>query len=599
MVDGQLDWSGGVDSGKVKTIASATYPKGLGRNKLSWLQNATVRGGGITQRTGWQPLVQEAPWNGLFQGAFMHEPDFADPHILIAVGGIIYRVNVDTDNSVEDLSAAFGPGLTMPATETQFFFAEAPPYTIIQAGDLTTKPLFYEAETAPDGSMRRSNGFVAPGDPTNEIPPAGPMDFHANRLWYGFGQFYAAGDISGNKTTGTVGFGYRDSVLHVTENPIPSGGDAFIIPSGVGNIRALKHAYNLDTTLGQTPLFVMTRSTVFLSDPPLNRTLWSDADEAKNSPIQRVGLVKGGTYAERAVVPVNADIYFPSTPNGDIRSFSMSLRYFQMPGNIPISRNENRVVQFNDRSLLRFASGMEFNNRLWQTVLPVETPVGVGFQAVMPLDFDIVSSLDEREPPAWEGIYDVSAGPLVLQLLTGDFGGRERAFAVVWSERNGRIEIWECTLDNRFENGENRVTWIVEFPAYTWGDPLKAKQLTGGSIWIDKILGKVDLKLQYFVNEYPCPIDWFQWSECTAKDCRDEILATDCYPTDLVQYCESFMPDRDFPKPPIKCIGATKKPSNVGYQFRARLIIKGWCRIRGFLLYALPFLKGPYDNLKC
>ena len=100
IVDGQLDWSGGIDSGRVPTIVSDGFDTGLKRNQLAWLTNATVRNGGILQRTGWKPLVKNAKWPGLFQGAYMYEPPFADPYIIASIGGRIYQVRVDTDNSV-------------------------------------------------------------------------------------------------------------------------------------------------------------------------------------------------------------------------------------------------------------------------------------------------------------------------------------------------------------------------------------------------------------------------------------------------------------------------------------------------------------------
>lgn len=595
LVDGQYDWSGGVNSSKVKTIASASYSTGLARNQLAWLINGTVRGGGILQRTGWQPIVQGAPWHGIFQGAFMHQPDFADPHIIMSVGGRIYQVRVDTDNSVHDLSAAFGQ--TNPADEPQAFMTQAEQFTIIQAGDYLSsapnKPLFWESETP---LLRRSNGFIGIGNPNNEIPEAGPMDYHAQRLWYAFGRFYAAGDIVLG-AAGTATYDKRDSVLHVTENPIAKGGDAFIVPTSAGNIRALKHTSNLDTSLGQSPLFIFTRSTIYATDPPIDRTAWL-ASTNNNMPLQRVVLAKGGTYSDRSVVPVNGDMYYCSLPNGDIRSFLMALRYFQQPGNIPISSNENRVLAFNDRSMLRYSSGIEFDSRLWQTVLPVQTPLGVAFKAIMPLDFDIISSLEDRQPPAWEGLYE---GIPIFQLLVGDFGGRERAFGVVYSQQTGTIEIWEFTLADRFQNGDNRVEWQIEFPAYTWGDLNTLKELDTADIWIDKMLGTVDFKMEYRPDQFPCWLPWHAWSQCTAKDCEQDVEGPGClsYPQPVQQFCESFKPAMRLPKPKPTCIKASNQLSTEAYQFQLRLTIKGWCRIRGLLAYAMPRGRKAYQGLVC
>ena len=250
---------------------------------------------------------------------------------------------------------------------------------------------------------------------------------------------------------------------------------------------------------------------------------------------------------------------------------------------------------------MRFASGMQFDNRLWQTTLPVSTPVGAAFRAIIPLDFDIISSFEERLPPAWEGMYE---GVDVLQLLEGDFGGLQRAFAIVVSRLTGNIDIWEFTQYNRFDNAADldpdatRVTWVIEFPAYTWGNVNGLKRLTGGSLQIDKLFGTVEFILQYRPDQNPCWIDWHAWKQCSARDCSEDPDSINCpqYPTQ--PYCEEFEPDMEFPIPPVKCIRKTR-PSDEGYQFQARLIIKGWTRVRGFLLYAEPRWKGPYQNIIC
>src|SRR5439155_1379411 len=111
-------------------------------SQLAWLTNATVRGGGILQRTGWRPVVQGADWSGLYQGGLMYDVDFSTPHLILQIGGRIYRVRVDTDGSVQDLSAISGQ--TMPATLPKCYMAQGEMFDVIQAGDNVTKPLFYD-----------------------------------------------------------------------------------------------------------------------------------------------------------------------------------------------------------------------------------------------------------------------------------------------------------------------------------------------------------------------------------------------------------------------------------------------------------------------
>src|SRR6185295_9539309 len=95
VTDGTYDFSGGIDSGRVTTVQSPNNPNGLPRTMLAWLTNGSVRGGGITQRTGWQPLVNLLNAGELFQGGFLYEPAFANPYLVVSIGGRILKVLVE------------------------------------------------------------------------------------------------------------------------------------------------------------------------------------------------------------------------------------------------------------------------------------------------------------------------------------------------------------------------------------------------------------------------------------------------------------------------------------------------------------------------
>ena len=683
IVDGQLDWSGGIDSGRVPTMASEEFPTGLKRNQLAWLTNGEVRGGGVAQRTGWKPLVQNFKWPGIFQCAYMYEPPFANPYIVAMIGGRIYRIRVDTDNSVEDLSAVFG--LTMPPTEPLGFMVQGEEFLVIQSGDLVTLPLFWDgtilrrslgflgtaAGTTPDvftitikniddtrvgtifpaGSLFSTTGgdftldqdFTLPaigasavafirsayaGTPpvnmtvsftlhgivhtfnwqitaksttggastgvASELPAAGPMDYYMGRIWYAFGRQYCAGDIVGSQASGSPQYDFRDSILKTTENPTSLAGDAFIVPTMAGNIRALKHPALLDTSLGQGPLYIFTRRQIYTLNVPPTRAEWSTLTE----PLQRVAQIDFGTVSDRGVVAINGDLFYQSMDG--IRSLTLAVRFFDQWGNVPLSRPENRVLQFNDRALMRFASGINFDNRLWETVGPLQTPVGVVHQGIMPLDFDLLGSLGDRLPPAWEGIYE---GLYFLQLLEADFGGLQRAFSFIVSKITGNIDLWEFTTQDRWDsqvnNDGNRVTWYLETPAYTWGDPFMLKKLDGLELWFDKMLGKVNFMVEYKPDQEPCWIPWHAWERCAAKDCREDPEAFSCPSYPIQPYCESFEATANLPRPPVQCERPSARPSNQAYQFQIRLTIKGWCRLRGLRIYAAPMAQEPYKNLVC
>ena len=589
IVDGSLDFSGGVDSLKVTTIASSQNPNGLARNQLAWLDNAGTRDGGITQRTGWQPSGQMHDGSAIFQGGGFYEPDDGFPYLIYSVGGHVFMANPDFPNAPVDLSQAFG--LTNPADAPQAYFCQAEQFMIIQAGDNVTLPLFWDGTT-----LRRSLGItntaVAPGTPgVNEIPAGTAMDYYMGRLWYSQGRQFSAGDIV-NGPSGTVAYANRDSVLNVTENPLVIGGDGFTVPTNAGSIRALRHTATLNTALGQGQLYIFTAKAVYTQNVPISRADWIAADST-NQPQQNVVQIVNGAVGERSIVPVNGDLFYQSLEPG-IRSLFAAIRYYGQWGNVQISANIQRLLQFNDRALLHMGSGIYFNNLMLQTALPIQRPQGVVHQALAVLDFMPINSFGEQKSPVWQGMYE---GLDFLQLFVGNFGGRERAFGAVVSRTDGTINLWELTDYSKTENGDNRITWIIEFPAFTWGQEFNLKELVSAELWIDKLFGEVEFTMEWRPDGDPCWKLWQKWKACSARNSSEDAFNPISYP--LTPYRESFRATMTLPKPPQTCESITGRPAHVAYQFQPRLTIKGWCRVRGLLLHAEPKMRKLYESMVC
>jgi len=594
LADGSMDWSGGVDSIRSTTIQSPQTPNGLARNQLAWLDNATVRDGGISPRGGYSLVGQVHDANGLFQGKFMYEPGTStNPYELWAISGNIYKVVVSPSFSVTNLSAQFH--LTLPPTLDQYFFVQAEQFVVIQAGDFTTLPLFWDGTT-----LRRSKGItnkaVAPGTPgVNEIPAAGPMDYFMGRLWYAIGRQVNAGDIVGGNS-GTVAYQFTDAVLNVTENPLVLGGDGFTVPTQSGNIRAVFHNANLNTSLGQGNLFVGTRRAVYSLNVPVTRADWIAATNS-NQPLMTVVQLVNGPVNDRSVTQVNGDVYYQSLEPA-VRSLLSAVRYFNQPGNIQISAQENRILQFNDRSLMRFASGVEFGSRLFQTALPKQLPQGVIHQAMMPLDFLPMSSFGSNQNPVWEGMNE---GLQILQFATGDFGGLQRTFAAVVSGIDSVFELWELSEFNQFDDNRTdsnaRIQWYAEFPSFTWGDEFALKKLVSADLWVDRIYGTVIFQLDYQPDGEACWLPWHQWQVCSARNSCEDVNNPICYP--ITPYGEGYRSMMSMPRPPTVCERGNQRPSNIGYQFQVRLRVKGYCRVRGLILYAEQLDRQLYQNLVC
>ena len=620
--DGSFDFSNGVDSSLVTTVQSALNVNGLPRNGLAWLNNGTVRGGGITQRAGWQPVVKVTGAPFRWQYGYMYEPDNGNPYLVCQISGILFSVLLDPPYTVTDLTGG-NALLQNPPDSEMAWFVQGENYLVIQAGDYYTPgaiipgktdaigrtlPLFWDGTT-----LRRSLGIttttpsgILPG--INEIPAGTAMDYFGNRIWWSGGRSYAAGDILGG-SSGTPANHYRDSILSVTENPLCFGGDGFTVPTNAGNIRALAHSSNLNAALGQGQFFIFTRKTIFSLDVPTTRTDWINAS-ASNMPLQTIVQLVNGAVGDKCVVPINGDLFYQSF-DPSVRSLLTAVRNFGQWGNTPISQNELRALQSVDRGLMRFSSGIQFNNRLLMLTLPVVAADGINVvqQAILPLDFDIVTNLVTESPtnvsgtsamipPVWEGVQD---GLQFLQLFEDDFGGLPRAFTAMIEGEDGSLNIWEMSTADRFQNGDIRVVWSPEFAAYTWatsGLEFRLKQLKGGELWIDEIFGTVDMDVYYRQDADPCWRHWFHDSVCVKRDCRE--LANPCltaYPPE--PFREGYRWTIAFPEPPGSCDSMGVRPSTIGYQFQVKIMLKGYCRIRGLLLYAIPHSEPQYNTIAC
>ena len=418
------------------------------------------------------------------------------------------------------------------------------------------------------------------------------MVYYQGRIWYAIGNTFTAGDIV-NGPSGTVPYQNTDSILKVTENPLAVGGDGFAVPDTSGDIRALQYTANMNAALGQGPLYNFTRKQIYALTVPVTRANWIAAN-ASNPPVMTVAARKWGSVGDRCVVPANSDLFYQSMEPA-IRSLLVSIRNDDQWGNVQLSNNEIRVLQFNNRALMRFATGIEFDNRLLQAVLPFQTPCGVAFQGIIPLDFNLISTLEEKLPPAWEGLYE---GLDHLQLFEGDFGGLQRAFSIIHSEVDDSIQLWELTTDQRRDNGDNRVTWGFETPAFCWGKQFEMKELDTLEIWIDKIAGEIELGVEYREDANPCWTPWNKVQFCQARTTCEDVDHPLCYPEQ--PYCEGQRFPLVFPKPnPGTCSPSNHRPSNVGFQFQLRFTIKGWCRVRGYILYAVPVQRQPGSDLIC
>lgn len=598
LVDGSFDWANGVDSSKTSTVQGPANPNGLPRTMLAWLNSGTVRDGCIGPRYGWTRLARVHDGSAYYQVGYLYEQLLGNPYLMLSIGGFIYQVRVDTDNSVHQITNSSsvdgrGQSLVNPSKQLHGYMVQGEQFLVIQAGDWQvnqagTNPMWWDGN-----GMTRSYGLNSPGNPV-ELPPALSMVYYQDRIWYSNNNVYTAGDIVGGPS-GTSAYKFTDSILRVTENPLAIGGDGFRIPSNAGTIIGMSYPAVIDTTLGQGDLYVFTRKKVYGLQVPISRNDWIAANN-NNMPRQYVAVQRYGAVSDRSITPVNADLFYAS-PEPGIRSLAAATRYYDQPGNVAISQNIQRALNFTTPQLMNASTGINFDNRLLMGILPVQTPVGTAYQGLAALNFDLISTIQEKHPPSWEGIFE---GFDVLQLFEGDFGGIPRAFAVVHNRSDHWIEVWELTTTARQDSGSSlsRVQWQFETPAFNFALERDLKELDGGELWIDRISGTVEMTVEFRTDADACWNPWVQVQFCAAATTCETVTNPICYPTQ--PFCEGQKFPLGLPKPKSPgCMEMNQRPATVGYQFQLRVTIKGFCRIRGIILYALPKKHEPFYNVKC
>lgn len=442
-----------------------------------------------------------------------------------------------------------------------------------------------------------------------ELPSGSCMDYYMGRLWLagseanGNGREYLAGDIVGSPATPTSGnpeYQFTDSILKITENAYLSLGGTFLVPTQAGDIRALSHPANLDTALGEGQLLALTRNTIYSVNVVPKRSDWALLSE----PIQRVVQITFGSCGHRCLVQVNGDLFYQAIDG--VRSLVQAIRYFQQWGNTALSSEETRATNLNDRELLIFSSGIEFDQRLLQTVIPEQTTEGVIHKGLMPLDFNPISAMGQRGQPVWEGVYQFSNpndGGGILQILRGDYDGKQRAFGIVRSSVDHALEVWELTDDELFDtnrDGEARIRWSFETPSYTWGREFDLKVLDTMELWIDQLYGTVYFTVEFRADQSPCWYYWHHWQECAPRDaCELPGAPVPCvYPTQ--PYKKQYRAMMTLPKPPSVCTAASgNRPINIGYSFQFRITIHGYCRVRGLVVHAFERDKSNYEGKTC
>jgi hypothetical protein len=562
--DGFASLERGMDSGRAPSL--------LARNQYALGINTTVRGGYITHRPGLRRLsishlgsdgatdatLESRATSGRWQGAGYYCPPNRKAGFVYCVSGRQFMLRIGGEDTDDHRVFEITPGaahadVNNPERE-QSWILQAEDFCIIQNNQ--DKPIIYNG-----ASSRRSNL------PNKEVPVGSVMAYGLGRLWVARGRDFVASDIVGGPS-GTTRYGRRDAVLKFTENDYLNEGGTFRAPAPV---TAMAFPSNLDTALGEGELTVFTRTGAVIVRVPASRDDWKNL----SIPLQRTALKPKGATSQNSVVEVNSDLFFRA--DDGIRSFVMAQRSFGQWGNTPSSLEVRRVMDADDRRLLQFASSTLFDNRLLMTVSPVYDPTyGTYFRGLVALNFDSVSGMFEKLPPAYDGVW---TGLNILQVVSGDFDGVERCFIFALSDED-TIEVWELTrddyLDRYSRTDSTRIIWSFESSTMGFDDAAGGlKVLQAAQLKADRLRGSATFTIKYRPDDHPV---WQSWSPSWTKQAEDEICEIeDCALSTPLPQQRTRM---NLPTPTKVDESTNNQPLNIGHEFQFRVQVEGSCRIR-------------------
>lgn len=424
-------------------------------------------------------------------------------------------------------------------------------------------------------------------EPPLELPAGRMGCYGMGRNWVCLpdGRSFIASDIVGGPS-GTVEYNFRDAVLAVTENTYLAGGGNFFVPGNVGDIRAMGFSSLLDVSMGQGPLQILTPTTVFTCSAPVYRISWQDV----TNPILTQSLISNGALSQWSTVVANGDTLFRSVEG--TRSLILGRRDFSTWGNVPISREVDRVLKLDDKALLGYSSAAVFNNRHIMTTTPTTSDQGIYHRGAVVINFDPISTLRGKAPSVYDGFW---TGLNVLQYVTGLFDGIERCFAFCLNTTKESIELWEIQKDDDayLDRGVQPITWGFETPAMLRQEREKStpewKTLTDGQIFVDNMLGRVHFQVYYKPDQYPCWTLWHEWDECAPEVTEDGDTAK-----------PQYRPGMGLGTPDVTpCNVSTKIPLRNGYYFQFKVVITGHCRFLGMQVKANVAPEPSYAPMTC
>lgn len=553
---------------------SGRSPSLLATNQAAFLCNATNRDGFVRTRPRFKNFTlnfegeedaEDHFMSHAISGQTYYSPPNGTPLLMCCCGGRFYTLNIIGNQAI--VSDVTVPNDSNNQYLKKTWFEQAAQYMVAQNGS--------DGAYIFDGTTGRRSDIL-----NNEIPSGRQMAYINGRLAVVLPN---AREIS----IGDLAYVTSTSVLEFTEilRPAIDGGQPLSVPIENGPITALVATAQMDTTAGQGVLLAASAKSISTFNPIIQRSQWP------NITLQSIALIGNG-FLNSDLAIVNGDVWGRSIDGW--RSFIMARREFSTWGNRVQSQEVKRILNLESPQILANETFVYFDNRLLGCCTPMEVSGGIYHKGIIALNFEGVSSITQTSTPAYDGLW---TGLQPYGLVVGAIEGYERCFAFC-RNRDGRNSLWEITKEYGHDDGGESGTPIAAFMesrSFTFGSPVRWKQLQSSELWIDQLDGSVSFDLRYRPDQLPCWFSWWTGTECaTMSDCETLDEFGCLIPTTFRSQYRSRI---NIGSPEDDCNDIDDTNSRFGYEFQIRLAWTGNCRIRTFVLYA--DLKDVDPTLNC
>lgn len=543
-------------------VNTSVRPNRIGPYQLAWGSNISVRD--TAPQTRKNVLVQRATLpKGRVQGVGYFSRNGGQ--FIMSIWGQLWRLRMTGNNAAVDMiPLTFRNSSIIP----QVWMCETAGSFLVQDGQ--SDCIIYDGASA-----RRS----IPAN--NEVPLGRQMAYGNGRLAVAVGgRQLQVGDI----TTDVF-----QSELQFTETNYLSGGGAFLFKTDISGLAFLP-TNNTNTGFGS--LIVFGRE--FANSLRLEitaRDLWSQIPG-----FETVVLPTIGASGQGSIIGVNQDLYWRDA-EGRIWSLRSAISDATGPGNSPISREVDRIINFETDSQVPYSSGIYFDNRIIFTASPYYNRFGAAsFQKLIALDVAPTATMRGKSQPAYDGEWN---GLEFVSVFQGDINGNKRAFAIS-TDDDGENRLWEFVTSERDDasylstgtgNGlvltPSPVKGYAEHRRFDFNTPARKKRLQRCDLWPTEIEGECTVRVYFRTDSRTQWIFWDEFTVCAEMENADgEWLDLASQERSRVKTLTAPSGNNDI----------VNQADIVGFSFQIRVEWTGRLLMDRLTLWAEPLTETPYSE---